>query len=77
MEEKAISLKFVSESGEPVGYLIVETEDEKAAKEIAGQWGISKLGKPFARVEMNQGIMDSPDLDPEIFNGVRVWELPF
>ena len=77
MGSKVISLKFVSESGEPVGYLMVETEDEKVAKQVACQWGISKLGRPFARVELNQGIMDAPDLDPDIFNGARVWELPF
>jgi hypothetical protein len=28
-------------------------------------------------VELNQGVLDSPDLDSDIFDGVRVWELPF
>jgi len=41
------------------------------------QWGESKLDKPFARVELHQGVLDSPDLDSDIFNGVRIWELPF
>ncbi|MDZ7831509.1 MAG: hypothetical protein U5L07_07135 [Desulfobacterales bacterium] len=77
MKPKAISLKFVSESDEPVGYLIVETDDEKFAKKTGYQWGESKLDIPFKRVELHQGIMDSPDLDSENFNGVRVWELPF
>ena len=77
MKSKVISLKFVSESDEPVGYLMVETDDEKFAKQTAHQWGESKLGKPFARVELHQGVLDSPDLDSDIFNGVRIWELPF
>jgi len=74
---KVISLKFVSESNEPVGYLMVETDDEKFAKQTARQWGKSKLGRPFIRVELHQGVMDSPDIDSDIFNGVKVWELPF
>jgi len=77
VKSKAISLKFVSESDEPVGYLMVETDDEKFAKQTAHQWGESKLDKPFARVELHQGVLDSPDLDSDIFNGVRIWELPF
>ena len=77
MKSKVISLKFVSESDEPLGYLMVETDDKKFAKQTAHQWGESKLGKPFARVELHQGVLDSPDLDSDIFNGVRVWELPF
>jgi len=56
---------------------MVETDDEKFAKKTARQWGESKLDKPFTRVELHQGVMDSPDLDLDIFNGVRVWELPF
>ena len=74
---KAISLKFVSKSYEPVGYLMVETDDEKYAKQIAQQWGEKKLKTPFTRVELNKGIMDSPDFESVIFNGVRVWELAF
>ena len=77
MKSIVISLKFVSESDEPVGYLMVETDDEKFAKQTAHQWGESKLDKPFARVELHQGVLDSPDLDSDIFNGVRIWELPF
>ena len=77
MKSKVISLKFVSESDEPVGYLMVETDDEKFAKQTARQWGESKLEKPFARVELHQGVMDSPDLDSDIFHEVRVWELPY
>ena len=77
MKSKVISLKFVSESDEPVGYLMVETDDEKFAKKTAHQWGESKLDTPFERVELHQGVLDSPDLDSDIFNGVRVWELPF
>lgn len=77
MKSKVISLKFVSESNETVGYLIVETENEEFAKQIARQWGENKLDTSFTRVELHQGILDSPDLDSDIFNGVRVWELPF
>ena len=77
MKSKVISLKFVPESDEPVGYLMVETDDEKFAKQTAHQWGENKLGTPFERVELHQGVLDSPDLDSDIFNGVRVWELPF
>lgn len=77
MKSKAISLKYVSESDEPVGYLMVETDDEKFAKQTARLWGESKLDTPFTRVELHQGVMDSPDLVSDIFNGVRVWELPF
>ena len=56
---------------------MVETNDEKFAKQTARQWGESKLDTPFERVELHQGVLDSPDLDSDIFNGVRVWELPF
>jgi cobyric acid synthase len=77
VKSKAISLKFVSESGEPVGYLMVETDDEKFAKQTARQWGERKLDTPFTGVELHQGVMHSPDFDSDVFNGVRVWELPF
>ncbi|MCI5138585.1 MAG: hypothetical protein D3922_09275 [Candidatus Electrothrix sp. AR1] len=77
MKSKAISLKFVSKSNKAVGYLMVETEDENFAKQTALQWAKSNLDIPFASVELNQGILDSPDFDSNIFNGVRVWELPF
>jgi len=76
-EIKIISLKFVSESDEPVGYLMVETDVKKFAKQTAHQWGESKLDSPFARVKLHQWVLDPPDLDLDIFNGVRVWELPF
>ena len=56
---------------------MVETDDEKFAKQTAHQWGESKLDKPFTRVELHQGVLDSPDLDSDIFNGVRIWEVPF
>ena len=77
MKSKVISLKFVSATDEPVGYLMVETDDEKFAKQTARQWGESKLDTPFERVELLQGVLDSPDLNSDIFKGVRVWELPF
>ena len=67
MKSKVISLKFVSESDELVGYLMVETDDEKFAKQTAHQGGESKLNTPFARVELHQGVLDSPDLDSDIF----------
>ena len=77
MKSKVISLKFVSESDEPVGYLMVETDDEKFAKQTAHKWGDSKLDTPFTKVELHQGVLDSPDQDSDFFNGVRVLELPF
>jgi hypothetical protein len=77
MKSKAISLKFVSGSDELVGYLMVETDDEKFAIQTAHQWGKKKMNTPFIRVELHQGTLDSPDIDSDIFNGVRVWELPF
>jgi hypothetical protein len=39
VKSKVISLKFVSESDEPVGYLMVETDDEAFAKQTAFQVG--------------------------------------
>lgn len=77
MKSKVIFLKFVSESDEPVGYLMMETDDEKFAKQTAHQWGESNLDMPFERVELHQGVLDSPNLDSDIFKGVRIWELPF
>ena len=53
MKSKVISLKFVSEADEPVGYLMVETDDEKFAKQTARRWGEIKLDSPFARVELH------------------------
>lgn len=47
MKSKVISLKFVSKSNEPVGYLMVETDDEKFAKQTAHQWGESKSDSPL------------------------------
>jgi hypothetical protein len=77
VKSKVISLKFVSESDEPVGYLMVETDHEKFATQTAHQWAESNLDMPFERVELHQGVLDSPDLDSDIFNRVRIWELPF
>jgi len=77
VKPKVISLKFVSASADPVGYLMVETDDEVFAKQIAHEWGEKRLRKPFVRVEVHQGTLDSPDEDSETFDGVRVWELPF
>jgi hypothetical protein len=77
VKPKVISLKFVSASDEPVGYLMVETDDEVFAKQIAREWSEKRLRKPSVRVEVHQGTIDSPDEDAETFDGVRVWELPF
>ena len=77
MKAKVISLKFVSASDKPVGYLIVETDDEVCAKHIARGWGEKRLRKQFVSVEVHQGTLDAPDEDAEMFDGVRVWELPF
>ena len=56
---------------------MVGTDNEKFAKRTARQWGEGKLDTPFTRVELHQGVMDSPDLNSDIFNGAQVWELPF
>ena len=77
MKPKVISLKFVTASDAPVGYLMVETEDMAFAKQLAHEWGEKRFGEAFDRVELHQGILDSPNLDSETFDGVRVWELPF
>ena len=77
MKPKVISLKFVSASDEPVGYLMVETDDEIGAKHIAHGWGEKRLRKPFVSVKVHQGTFDAPDEDAETFDGARVWELPF
>ncbi len=77
MKPKVISLKFVLASDEPVGHLMVETDHEVFAKQIAHEWREKRLRKPFVRVEVHQGTLDSPDEDSETFDGVRVWELPF
>ena len=77
MKPKVISLKFVSASDEPVGYLMVETDDQIFAKQIAHRWGEKRLRAPFVRVAVHQGALDSPDKYSETFDGVRVWELPF
>jgi hypothetical protein len=74
---KVISLKLLSASGEPVGYLMVETNDEGFAKQIAHRWSEKRLKTPFVSVEVHQGTLDSPEQDSEIFDGVPVWELPF
>ena len=77
MKPKVISLKFVSASDEPVGYLVVETDDKEFAKQIAHGWGEKRLRELFVKVELHQGALDSPEEDSETFGGVRVWELPF
>jgi len=42
-----------------------KADDEKFARQTALRWGESKLDLPFARVELHQGVLDSPDLDSE------------
>ncbi len=77
MKPKVISLKFVSASNATVDYLMVETDDEVFAKQLAHKWGEQKLGKPFSSVAIHQGILDPPNEESETFDGVRVWDLPF
>jgi len=60
VKPKVISLKFVSASDELVGYLMVETDDEVFAKQMAHGWGEKKLRKPFVSVEVHQDTLDSP-----------------
>jgi hypothetical protein len=74
---QVISLKFVSKSGQPVGYLMVETEDGERAKQVARLWAEKGLKQSFAIIEIHQGEMDKPSDAPEVCDGVRVWELPF
>ena len=50
-----ISLQFVSALDEPVGSLMVETDDEVCAKHLAHAWGEKRGRKLFVRVEVSQG----------------------
>jgi len=75
---KVMSLRFVSSDMEPAGYLMVQTDDLQLAKAIARRWAEQKLNRPFDTVEEHHGLMDPPGLEmSEVFEGVRVWELPF
>ena len=71
-----ISLRFESK-GEPVGYLMVQTEDIETAKSVARRWALQHQRFEFDAVVEHQGVMDAPREHVEGFDGYRVWELPF
>ena len=56
-----ISLQFVSALDEPVGSLMVETDDEGCATHMAHAWGEKSWRKPFVSVEVSQGTRDAPE----------------
>jgi hypothetical protein len=71
-----ISSQFVSASDEPVGSLMVETDDESGATHMAHGWGEQSVRKPFVRAAIHQGTCEVPDDEAETRDGMRVWELP-
>ena len=74
---KVLSLRFEAK-GNPVGYLMVETDDEDLAVKIARLWAKTNLHAGFDSIERHQGVIDPPgDEMAEWVDGLRVWELPF
>lgn len=74
---KAVSVYVTFPENEKV-YVFVETEDIDKAKETARKWAEDKTGKLSEKVKINQGLMDSPDMEhQDEINGLRIWELPF
>jgi hypothetical protein len=71
-----ISLRFES-GGNPVGYLMVQTEDLETAKAVAGRWARQHSRFAFDAVVEHHGGMQPPWEHVEDFEGYRVWELPF
>ena len=71
-----ISLRFES-GGQPVGYLMVQTDDLETAKSIACRWALNYRKFGFDAVVEHQGVMQAPLEHVEIFDGYRIWELPF
>jgi len=74
---KVVSLRFEA-NGNPVGYLMIETDDQDRATEIARSWAKTNLRAEFDSIQEHQGVMDPPgDEMAEWVDGFRVWELPF
>ena len=71
-----ISLRFEAKD-EPVGYLMVETEDIETAKSVARRWALKHRQFEFDSVVEHQGVMDLPFEHFEAFEGYRICELPF
>ena len=71
-----ISLRFEAK-GEPVGYLMVETEDFETATSVARRWADHQGRFEFDSVVEHQGVMKLPLEYVEEFEGYRVCELPF
>ena len=73
---KAISLRFEA-GGQPVGYLMVQTDDLETAKSVARHWAEGQQRFDFDAIVEHQGAIDVPLHYAELFDGYRVWELPF
>ena len=71
-----ISLRFES-NGLPVGYLMVQTDDVETAKAVACRWALKHQKFAFDAVVEHQGVMPTPFEHVEVFEGYRIWELPF
>lgn len=57
---------------------MVEIDETEKAKLIAKEWAEKIVGKESKTVEIHQGIINVPDMEPEeVFKGYRIWELPF
>jgi hypothetical protein len=77
-QNKVVSLKFVTQDGDPVDYVMIEGEDIEQAKEVAARWAEQNLTRAFDRIEEHQGVMRAPeDNDCTAIDGVRIWPLPF
>jgi hypothetical protein len=71
-----ISLRFEA-AGQPIGYLMVQTDDVEIAKSVARRWARERKKFEFDEVVEHQGVMQAPFDHVEAFDGYRIWELPF
>ena len=57
---------------------MIEIDDTEKARRIAKEWAEKIVGKESKSVEIHQGTMNAPEMEPEeVFKEYRVWELPF
>lgn len=71
-----VSVRFEC-GGEPVGYLMVQTDDLETAKAVAGRWARQQGRFDFDAIVEHHGAMQPSLEHVEGFEGYRVWELPF
>lgn len=71
-----ISLRFEA-AGQPVGYLMVQTDDLETAKSVACRWAAEQKKFEFDAVVEHQGVIQAPFEHVEVFAGYHIWELPF